>query len=60
MWRECLEINTWPGYPAQIAVVGAPAWHNTKWAERSVGGDSPKPTPETLARAQAWQSPIGA
>ena len=60
IWGECLQTNTWPGYPAQIAIVGAPAWHNQKWADRSVGGDRQKPTPETLARAQAWQAPIGA
>lgn len=57
MWSECLAANIWPGYPAQIAVVGAPSFHNQKWADREVG--SPVVTKEMIARAAAWQSPKG-
>lgn len=30
IWCECLAADQWPGYPARVAVIGAPAWHNQK------------------------------
>ena len=60
IWGECLSTGQWPGYPARVAVIGAPAWHNQKWADREVGAPvTRKPDAETLARATAWQQPQG-
>lgn len=57
IWGECLAASIWPGYPSKIAVIGAPSYHNQKWADREVG--SPVVTKEMIARASAWQSPKG-
>jgi hypothetical protein len=35
IWGECLRSGEWPGYRAQVAVVGAPAWYNSKWENRA-------------------------
>jgi hypothetical protein len=56
IWGECLASGVWPGYPARIAVVGAPSWHRAKWADRSVKAPVPK---SAIARSTAWQSPEG-
>lgn len=56
LWRDCLSTGQWPGYPAAVAVVGAPAWHAQKWADRP---RAEKPSPETLAAAHRWQAPHG-
>jgi hypothetical protein len=55
IWAECLAANIWPGYPAQVAIVGAPSFHRSKWADRSVG--NPVITQSTIDRATAWQKP---
>lgn len=55
IWGECLAANVWPGYPAKVAVIGAPSFHRQKWADRSIG--NPVITTETIARATAWQAP---
>lgn len=26
-WRHCLDTGVWPGYPARVALIGAPLWH---------------------------------
>lgn len=54
MWSECLAANVWPGYPARVAVVGAPSWHRQKWADRTPATPI---TAATIARVQAWQQP---
>jgi hypothetical protein len=59
IWGECLAANDWPGYPAQIAVIGAPGWHAQHWADRP-RAEIAKPNLSTLARATAWQAPMGA
>lgn len=58
-WRECLDTGFWPGYPARVALIGAPIWHR-KNAAIAHGYDPilpQKPGAEALARAAAWQSP---
>lgn len=55
IWGECLNANIWPGYPAQVAIIGAPSFHRAKWADRSVG--NPVITQATIDRATAWQKP---
>jgi PDDEXK-like domain of unknown function (DUF3799) len=57
IWGECLTSGHWPGYPARVAVIGAPGWHLTKMGDRAER--APKPSTETLARATAWQAPEG-
>lgn len=37
LWRMCLERYgeaPWPGYPAVVAVVDAPTWHESRWLDR--------------------------
>jgi hypothetical protein len=60
IWGECLTSGQWPGYPARVAVIGAPGWHTAKMEARAMlKAPSDKPTNETLARASAWQAPTG-
>lgn len=59
IWGECLTTKIWPGYPAKVAVLGAPPWYEAKWANRP-RDEVTKHTPETIARAAAWQQPHGA
>ncbi len=33
IWGECLENNSWPGYPAVTCYVEPPAWKQTEWME---------------------------
>jgi hypothetical protein len=53
-WRYCLRSGQWPGYPANVALVGAPSWHRAKWQDRDI---NPAINPETAARVTAWQAP---
>ncbi len=55
LWRRCLDANRWPGYPRQVAVVGAPAFHRQKWAGRPAIPE--KPSREAIAAAHAAQAP---
>jgi len=58
-WRECLDTGVWPGYPARVALIGAPIWHR-KNAAIAHGYDPilpQKPGADALERAAAWQSP---
>lgn len=60
LWRRGLDTGEWPGYPAKIARVEAPVWHRRSWADRAVQhAAEPKPNPEAIRRATAWQSPEG-
>ena len=59
IWGECLTSGQWPGYPARVAVLGAPGWHTAKMEARIADRPAPKPTDETLARVMAWQAPTG-
>ncbi len=58
IWGECLAANQWPGYPAQVAVIGQPGWHGAKWEGREIGQPViKKPSGDTLLRAAQFQSP---
>ena len=58
LWRECLAADHWPGYPAQVALLGAPTYHTQRWADREIGRPiPPKPSRTALDRARQWQSP---
>jgi hypothetical protein len=55
IWSECMTDNQWPGYPGQVAIIGAPVWHRKTWAERETGLPV---TRAAMDRARAWQSPL--
>jgi hypothetical protein len=56
IWGECLRSNTWPGYPARVAVIGAPGWHLSRMENRAaIRPQNPNAT--TLEAAAAWQAP---
>ena len=59
IWGECLVANQWPGYPAKVGIIGAPGWHNDRWASREIGLPviPTKPTGEALSAAAKWQAP---
>lgn len=60
VWRDCLEADHWPGYPARVAVIGAPGWYRAKWDRFGVAPEQkPAPTGDALRRAASWQSPEG-
>ena len=58
-WRGCLDTGVWPGYPARVALIGAPIWHRKNAA--IANGYDPilpqKPSADALDRAAQWQSP---
>jgi len=57
IWGECLRTGQWPGYPARVAVVGAPAFHRQKWADRAP--IAPAPTRAALSAARQMMAPHG-
>lgn len=59
IWGECLTSGRWPGYPARVAVIGAPGWHLAKMDDRSGRTVAQKPSNATLAAVMAWQAPSG-
>lgn len=59
IWRDCLLTNEWPGYPDQIATVGAPGWYRNKW-DAYPGAPRPdmsKPSAQALRAAREMQAP---
>lgn len=34
VWKDCLERDEWPGYPARVATLELPAYEEAKWLER--------------------------
>lgn len=54
IWSRCLRTGVWPGYPPQVAVLGAATYYRTKWADRSCSAPVPQ---SAIARATAWQAP---
>lgn len=62
LWRRHLQLNTWPGYPAEVQRFELPEWYLAKTMEREAMQETlaTDPTREALARAHQWQSPEGA
>lgn len=56
LWGACLRTGHWPGYPAQVAVVGAPTFHVQKWEDRRAAG-RPSPSRAALDTAYCMQAP---
>jgi NAD(P)-dependent dehydrogenase (short-subunit alcohol dehydrogenase family) len=50
-WRRCLDTGHWPGFPVQVAVLGAPTWYTQRWEDR------PKPSRAALDAARLAQAP---
>jgi hypothetical protein len=59
IWGECLAAGEWPGYPRQIAIIGARRFHRDAWAHREIGAPviTKKPSQAALRAAYAAQSP---
>jgi hypothetical protein len=34
LWAECLERDSWPGYPTRVATAELPAWEEARWLAR--------------------------
>jgi hypothetical protein len=34
-WSECLEKDSWPGYPAKVCTAELPPWEETRWMEKT-------------------------
>jgi len=58
-WAHCLATNEWPGYPRQVAILGARSFYRKKWADQGASDwtEAPKPTPDTLRASYAAQAP---
>jgi len=56
IWAECLEADYWPGYPPQIATVGAPGWHRARWENYSPAPIT-KPSASAIAAWRTAQAP---
>lgn len=59
IWRECLDADDWPGYPARVALIGAPTYHLQRWADREIGQPITKPSRAALDAARRLQAPEG-
>ena len=63
LWRLCLDRygeSPWPGYPAQVAVLSEPTWHESKWLDREAFEAGYREThgQDVLAAGMAWQAPV--
>jgi len=40
LWRECMRLNQWPGYPNRVCYIDAPPWALVAWESRAseIGG----------------------
>jgi hypothetical protein len=34
LWADCLERDSWPGYPTRVATAELPAWEEARWLQR--------------------------
>ncbi len=44
LWRHCVELGEWPGYPRQICWATAPAWEEARWGEQEYRAQPSAPT----------------
>lgn len=61
LWADCLTSGAWPGYPAQVAIVGAPGFYRARWAALGTNDwtEPAKPSEAALRAAYAAQAPEG-
>lgn len=59
MWRNCLEADDWPGYPAGVHRIELPEFMHARWLEReSAEADYRNRTgQDILDAARRWQAP---
>lgn len=39
IWRRCLKLNVWPGYPPGIQTITMPDWQQQQWLNRELADD---------------------
>lgn len=39
LWGRCVDTNTWPGYPREVARIEMPPWVENRWLEREMAMD---------------------
>lgn len=61
LWDTCLERDQWPGYPARICQVEAPARIDIRWTEREERDRYAREVEkkEPIDLALSWQAPTG-
>lgn len=59
IWSRCLAANRWPGYPRGIHTVDLPEFYHARVLDLRDAqmAAAPKPAPDVLKRAAAWQAP---
>lgn len=55
IWRECVEANSWPGYPSCICHVDAPGYSEKSWLDREAREEV---TPFRIKQMIEWQGPL--
>jgi len=59
LWQQCMETDTWPGYPAQIAHVEAPPWQEQRFAEREARDEfMARMGKDEIQSLINWQAPL--
>lgn len=59
LWRQCLESNAWPGYPARTAFVSAPVYEEIRWEETKERDMAAVENGEKLLETMLhWQAPL--
>lgn len=42
LWRECLTMDRWPGYPRDVCYAELPPWQEAQWMERELREEQTK------------------
>ncbi len=59
IWRDCLRADRWPGYPADICYVDAPAWEEVRWeAAKARDAMLREAGRDPLKTMLHWQAPL--
>lgn len=58
-WAHCLSTGEWPGYPRQVAIVGARSFYRKNWADQGANDwtETAKPSAGAKSAAYAAQAP---
>lgn len=55
-WWWCLDQNRWPGYPARVAEISPPPWHEARQLEREIAREELGGDIELLQQLNEWQA----
>lgn len=55
MWRQCLRLDSWPGYPTRVCHVEMPGWLENAREEREARDPI---RPDMIEAAIEWQRPL--